>query len=296
MLDFSGIPDGSMDVQIFEATRTDDSNFGGRLWQKPAGVRRVFIFAIGGGGGGGAGLTGAAGTDRGGGGGGGSGGVFVGKFIAALLPDTLSVAVGRGGVPAAGGSRTAVTPPSLTPSDNLSNLALCLGGGTGSPSTGSSGGSGGTAASALSNSAFPLALSGRFKSTAGVAGKNGGAAGSAGTLAIALSSHILTGGAGGGGVSSSNADTAGGEVSASGVFGAGIAGGAAGGGTGNPGFNLRKPFCAIGGSGGGTNGAAGAGGQGGPGGYGCGGGGGGGGVTGGTGGKGGDGLVIITSW
>ena len=123
----------------------------------------------------------------------------------------------------------------------------------------------------------------------------GGGAGVAGG-AITWGTLFISGGAGGGGTNTLNANGAGGAITAAGnpIFQT-LSGGAAGGGKGSQGIDiLGAPPISSGGSGGGAYGVS-SGGRGGNGGFGSGGAGGGAGVTGGNGGRGGDGLVIITA-
>ena len=142
--------------------------------------------------------------------------------------------------------------------------------------------------------------SGIFNSIAGVNGAAGGAFGVGGSITI---TRPTTGGAGGGGITTLNVGSAGGNITGLGFIPT-ISGGDNTGVAGGNGFNqflpssilsTESPLFFTGGAGGGSN-PNGTGGNGGNGGFGCGGGGGGGGLTGGSGGRGGDGLVIITCW
>lgn len=277
-------------------------------WFKPRGATQVTFFVVGGGGGGGGGRTGASGTARGGGGGGGSSAVTRLTVPACLLPDILWIQVGAGGAGGAAnsaGSSGTVSIVSRQPNNTDANVIAISGStnaGGGSAGTTTGGGGGGSLSSAATAGSAPYLTLGAFTSLAGLPGASGGAhTGANGTSTTALSSHILSGGAGGGGTPTADTNFSGGNINAAGIIPT-ISGGAAGanGGAGvtfDP-FDFLTPpwpFTACGGGGGGTNGASGTGGTGGRGGIGCGGGGGGGGVTGGTGGQGGDGIVVITT-
>jgi len=268
---------------------------------KPRGAKLMYAVAFGGGGGGGAGATGAAATARGGGGGGGSGGMYVGLFPLALLPDALYVAVAPAA--AAGAAGTATYLSLYTANNVLNHLLLAQGGGAGGTGTSTAVGAAGTAAT---NPTGPLlgAMFGHTQFTSGQAGAAGGAiAGGAGPQITIAAGFRVTGGNGGAGTTS--ADFAGGFHVA--TVGAMIpqvrpVGPAAGSNPGGAGFTVGNilgsnsmPLFYFGGQGGSSSNTL-PGGRGGDGAPGCGGGGGGGGTTGGAGGSGGPGQVIVLFW
>ena len=291
-------------VQIFTQVSTL-TNLQWLTYQRPLGISMLSIMCIGGGGGGGGGFSGIAASARGGGGSGGSSGVMRVTVPAILLPRTLYVQVGAGGLGVGSGGGTAASgvfsyvaiAPDTTASNVLaiSNNSVPTGGGTGTAAAVGAAGTGGTLAT-IAN--FPLAGLGVFETIAGQSGVSGGAvAGGNGTAqSIPTSSVMTSGGTGGGGTTS--ADFSGGLWTA-------IAGSylseqrpatpAAGSVNGSGGFTLWEPFFSFGGTGGSSS-NTGPGGAGGSSGFGSGGGGGGGGTTGGRGGDGGPGIVIIVAW
>lgn len=269
-------------------------------WTKPAGAVEVAVICIGGGGGGGSGRKGAAGSVRCGGGGGSGGGLSIQTFDASLLSATETVTVGAGGT--AGASVTA---------DSTSGNAGGNGGHSQFGATqrlkagGGYGGAGGTTSSGNGGGG----LGGLSAMWPGHLGANASGSGGAGadavyyTFASSLYAAILGAGAGGagGGITSGNAQSAGGDGSAVAAYWSSGAGtkGAAGGTAGNaaPNASTGEARPAGGGGGGGSN-LTGAGGGGGAGGF-PGGGGGGGGASvnatgdSGAGGAGGAGCVIV---
>ena len=322
MVDSFHVNDLSKYVNVFYNKGTNNS---WQTWTKPRNISFVDILVIGAGGAGGNSY--AAGNNSGGGGaGGGSGSITKGFFPANLLPDTLYIQVGQGGIPntvrggtgaGQGGSGSNSVILVDTPITGLTTqhyLLLANGGsgglgGTSSTSPGVLGGAGGvvwTPASIASS----LGIVDTF---AGTSGGNGGNTLITPPSSVVISS-IVSGGAGGGGLDLSDNGTSGASVVASG-FTITIMGGIVGDGTvsilnGSGGFNNlpstntsnRLPMFFTGGSGGGTNTSTlgGRGGNGGNGGYGCGGGGGGASnfstTSFGLGGRGGDGIVIITCY
>jgi len=272
---------------------------------KPLGVTMCHIVCIGGGAGGGGGFTGAAASARGGGGGGGSSAVTRVTIPAHFLPDALYIQVGAGGKGVGSGGGTAgsgiLSYVTIYPHTSALNVvavsgnAAAVGGGTG---TAAAVGAAGTAGTIATIANMPLAGYGHFDLIAGHLGIAGGpvAGGSPTAQTIPATSIITMGGCGGAGTT--NADFAGGSISATAntfLSQSRQAVAAAGSNNGSAGFLLEKPFFSFPGYGGSASnaGVGGAGGNGGPG---SGGGGGGGGTTGGRGGDGGDGLVIITWW
>jgi len=284
MLDISHIPSQQQSTFIFYAT----GNW--QTWQKPRNAKFLEIFVLGGGGGG----SSAGSVSGSGGGGGGSSGALRALVPAFLLPDTLYIQVGKGGVSGTtGGSSTISIIPSTT-----SAYVICVsgtGGGVGGTSTGV-GGNGSTAQSRATATFNNLNI---VADSNGVAGNTGGtAAGTSGGSQTALFSNLTSGGAGGGGLSGSMAGIGGNINAAPVILTSPVPGGQTQGAAGANGYGTLSPFCGTGGAGGAAN-TAGVGGAGGKGFYGCGGGGAGRGSTGGgIGGAGGDGLVIITviSW
>ena len=263
-----------------------------QTWQKPRNAKFIEIFCLGGGAGGAISVV-AAGAANGGRGGG-SAGIVRGLIPAFLLPDTLYILVGKGGVGSTGnatnGNPGGISYIGLQPSTSEQTL-ICKS----STSTASGNGDGATI-SVVALSAFGNL--GLFTAIAGVAGSAGGATTpTQGGSQAALATNITTGGAGGGG-KTAGAFSAGGNItSASVVLTSQVNGGVTDAQDGDSGYGTLIPFCGTGGAGGaGRQGATGAGGRGGNGFYGCGGGGVGGGqtATGTKGGDGGDGLVIIT--
>lgn len=293
---FSPTEFGICDVQIFRANGATP-----QTWNKPRGASSVFMMAIGSGGGGGGGFSGAAGTLRGGGGGGGASGISRLLSVAALLPDSLYVFVpygGAGGTAGNAGSNGANSEICLVPiyagndADTVlrSGVTGALGG---QPGTGSAGGAGGTAGTLDAATAHTFDKFGVTTFIAGAVATGGGTGdANGGNFNWGSSGVPLSGGTGGGGVTTSL--RRGGNITGAGLFPSivGVAG------VTTPivdGITIWKPFMACGGIGGSCDNNI-VGGDGGTGGIGCGGGGGGGGTTGGAGGRGGDGLVVIISW
>jgi len=291
-----GIETKNSDVKFFYAT----SNVGGfkfQTWTKKRGVKFYTFICIGAGGAGGNGFTGIAGAARGGGGGGGSGAISRLRIHASLIPDTLYLYPGLGGVQ--GGTATgelsyiALTNRTSAITQNI-NLLLRSGAaiaGAGGNGTGAAGGTAGSASTADTASGAIFQSLGIWFPNIGDAGSTGGAhTGVAGTVKTTMVLPI-SGGTGGGGVTA--ADFGGGSISiTSGFLFPAVIGAAAGSNRGSDGYTMMSPFRALGGTGGGSS-NAGVGGAGGSGGLGCGGGGGGGGTTGGTGGRGGNGCIIV---
>lgn len=280
-------------------------------WHKPRGKSFLYCFMTGGGGGGGGGFSAAAGSSRGGGGSGGGAGFSVAMFPLALLPDTLYVQAGAGGLggaAGAGGISGGVSLLCIRPFNNPGDCLLtALGGGNGGGSSGSSGGTGGSAGTAASPFSMTFSYVSIYSSLTG--GNNGNAGATAAASGATPSnrawggqSYFCLGGGSGASTGTDNLDFAGAAANDQGGvaitysnsgFIPNAPGGIAGGGRGADGCFGFKPLFAIGGGGGGTNGAAGVGGAGGHGRWGCGGGGGGGGVTGGAGGNGGNAVVLL---
>jgi hypothetical protein len=314
-MDILNLPNKSLYHKVFYATTS--TNW--QTWTKPSNINFVYMYVIGAGGAGGGGRTG--GNNSGGGGGGGaSSSITVALYPAFLLPDTLYISVGIGSNGAAAGTGAASGVLSYVSIRSSTSPIFIVaqsgdaaaGGGGGGTNSVSGSGVGGTAGTRWTYTNYPLANMGMITSVNG----QGGGAGGANTPTDGTSitpSLPVTGGAGGGGVSISGANTrAGGDIIGSGFLPS-ILGGNADGSTaaligGKSGFNginpttesyLNLPMVYTGGSGGGSKGVSAAvGGIGGRGSYGSGGGGGGASYasTGGSGGRGGDGLVLISCW
>lgn len=288
MLDLSHIPFQQQQTFTLYAT----GNW--QTWSKPRNAKFIEIFCLGGGAGGGHSTVGASGVF--GGGGGGSAGIVRGIIPAFLLPDTIYILVGKGGLgPATNGTvgtTGGISYVALQPSTSEQTL-ICksstIGGGGGSGGT-----TGGTAAtiSVLALSAFGNL--GLFTAIAGVAGSGGGSnTGTNGVNLAALATTLVTGGTGGGGKTASVFATGGNITAASAILTNQVNGGVTAGQDGDSGYGTLQPFCGTGGAGG-AGVTTGQGGKGGNGYYGCGGGGVGGGSVASKAGDGGDGLVIIT--
>ena len=310
MIDVFNLTNTIIQNQVFYTKGVTDW----QVWNKPNNCRFIFIMCIGGGGGGGAGQNGAGSTSRQGGGGGGSASVSVAFYPSYVIPDTLFLQVGAGGI----GGRGGITPLSgadgnisyVSVESNSTAINILLQSDTASAGGGVVGGAGGTAGTGgtawlgtgvISDCSFANSVAGQSGTTGGVAGT---------PTAITIGGVITTGGAGGGGYSagvntggsitgSSFIPTitgGGGNINLNGVDGSG------GYCSLNPSLlgSIRQPIFFTGGAGGGTSNNF-TGGAGGNASFGSGGGGGVGSTTGGVGangsgagGKGGDGLIIIT--
>ena len=295
MIDVFNIPSSTQNTITFYAT----GNW--QTWNKPRNAKMIEIFCLGGGAGGG--VSGLGIFNKNGGGSGGSGGIVRGLIPAFLLPDTLYILVGKGGIGSStsntsggtSGGSGGISYISLQPSTSEQTL-ICK---SSTVAAGSAvvGGGGGATISVVSLSAFGNL--GLFTAIAGVNGSSGGEnTGGTGTSQAALGTNLTTGGAGGGGATNTAGVWAsGGSITAaSAILTTQVSGGQTVGADGNSGYGTLQPFCGTGGSGGaGRDGSTGAGGNGGNGFYGCGGGGAGASSTVvPKAGDGGDGLVIIT--
>jgi len=298
MLDVSHIPGSTNSTQIFYAT----SGSSWQTWQKPRGAKFIQIFCLGAGAAGGSGAVSSTGTVSGGAGGN-TGGLVKAIFPALLLPDSLFIQVGLGGVgnnTGTGGSG-GISYVSMAPNASIASPVTLL---IASSTTAGVGGTGGSATGAsppaaptvTTTAVCPFLSIGIFTAVAGIQGGNS-SIGATGTSVNALGSTIITGGAGGAGKTTNTIQYDGGSIiSANAILTTTVNGGAAGPNAGKDGYGIISNLvCGTGGAGGGSQ-VAGTGGAGGQGWYGCGGGGGGASVT--TrsrGGNGGDGLVIITT-
>jgi hypothetical protein len=286
------------------------------VWNKPSGIKFVYFLVVGGGGSGGGGRS-AGNNSGGGGGGGGSGGFATILCPAFILPDILYIQPGIGGARADGGTSGNTGnlsyvsfEPNTTASASIliqSGTSPAGGGGVGT-NTGTGAGTVGAGSTVWSGNQYLTVLC-TGSTTAGAAGALGGTnlPGPGGSIIL---SKILSGGAGGGGVSAGGTQSEGGAIVGSGFVPTITSGttSSIASYAGRPGyaqFNLTSesfmdgPLIFTGGSGGASSGnlTIAAGGAGGNGAFGCGGGGGGAsyGSTGGAGGKGGDGFILITT-
>jgi hypothetical protein len=298
MLDLFYIPSNTENTKIFYA----NGSTAWQTWNKPRNAKFIQIFCLGSGGGGGGGGLNVAGTAINAGGGGACAGYSRCIYPAAFLPDNLYVQVAVGGSGGAG-SNTSNSNGSSGTAGAISYVAIqpantAIGVIAQSTNTIAGGGNGNGnvtgAVAAWTTATNPFTILGLILATAGIAGL---AQNTAGTTAI--TSSIVTQGAGGGSKPANNQNAGGSIFSASVVLTTQLNGGVAGGSPGKDGYGSLIPFCGTGGSGGGGN-LTGNGGRGGDGWYGCGGGGAGsglstGGFRGGNGGRGGNGIVIITT-
>lgn len=256
-----------------------------RTWTKPPQASMIFMLAVGGGGFGRSGGTGGNTSFRSGGSGGGTGGISSLLIDSALLPDTLFICVGRGGVAEVVGGDPGDTAVALRPSLNPSDLIIFAG-------SGSAVSSSGAAASTSADSRFNV-----YGNYNRIAGDTGSASTGTNGTTLTPAGTFLTGGGGGGNVSGAGSSINGVSLVGSGHLPslAGGLGNSAIGGfaeNGNGGYYSIYPLLFSGGSGGGGA-SSGTAGRGGPAAPGCGGGGGGGGVTGGSDIPGGSGFVYI---
>lgn len=303
MIDMFNLSDPYLNTQVFTAGSAQ-----WQTWNKPNNAKMVYIFCIGGGSGGGGGRT-VANNSSPGGGGGASSSITTGLYSAFLLPDTLYLQVGSGGLGGAAntaGSSGTLSYVSYRPDTTAINILLQSGdvaptGGGGAFST-TGVGAGGTGGTVWS---WATAINGDLGLVTSDPGQNGTAGTGLGASPNNVTpTLIVTGGAGGGAVSAAGSGFNGGSILGSGFFNTiapGVVNAANDTIDGTGGYNTllikNLPDFFTGGSGGGSATTVGReGGTGGIGSYGSGGGGGGGTFngTGGSGGKGGDGLIIIT--
>ena len=285
MLDLSNIPSQQQQTYTFYAT----GNW--QTWTKPRNAKFIQIFCLGAGGGGGQNNL----SNPTGAGGGGSGGITKGIIPAFLLPDTLYILVGKGGVGSstsntaggAGGISYVGLQPSISEQTLVCKSSTAGGGGGGNNSAGAA-----ATVSVVALSAFGNL--GLFTPVVGVAGSATSVNGTPGNDLTALASNIITGGASGAGRNASITGVSGGSIlPAPLILTSTVSGGTSSSLDGQSGYGTFQPFCGTGG-GGGASVTTGTGGRGGDGWYGCGGGACGGGTISTKGGDGGDGIVIIT--
>ncbi len=289
-----------------------------QAWNVPEYATFLHFTVIGGGGGGGAGYYSSSLTSGSGGGGGAPGGMVAVSIPAMLLPKTLYLQVGHGGL----GGAAATTDPQVGNSGSNGTISyVCLypeinsgsvliqssmtnaGGGAGG-GTNTTSGAGVTPTAADVNALRWLGIPGTTVAQTG--GSTGAAGSTANTNGTGITyAGLLTGGAGGGNMrSSSPGGGTGGTINMTNILSyiaVAVNGGTAFNTTeackGSNGFFSWKPFIATGGAGGAGYSITGAtiAPAGGDGAYGCGGGGGGARCSAPSkGGKGGNGLIIIT--
>jgi hypothetical protein len=295
---------------IFYANTSTLTSGSFQAWNIPEYATFLHFTVIGGGGGGGGGCGGvAAAAGRSGGAGGAPGGMVSVAIPAILLPKTLYLQVGQGGLPGTGSTSQAVA-GQAGQAGTISYVCLYPEINSGSVIIQSSntrpGGGGGGSGTVATGTAITIADSTNLK-WLGIVGTTvaqtaGGGTTVAGGTSVSYAG-LLTGGAGGGAKPANSVGTVGANVNlntlnsyiATAISG-GLGSSTGAGGAGSNGFFNWKPFISTGGAGGGGTSFNAGGGNGGAGAYGCGGGGGGAstGAPAGTGGKGGDGLIIIT--
>lgn len=196
----------------------DNPSYNGewQTWQKPAGAKFIYFSCVGGGGSGGCSSNTTAASNNGGGGGGGGSVICNVLMPAMLVPDTLYISVGRGGVRPVTSGGIGITGSgtyiAIDPTyNNFYNALAYAGGGQGGGAGGNTfaGGSGAgtfTAATSNTESTYGLSSRGLFNADSslvngnGPSGAVGGLSAAGATVSPAATAFIpLTGGAGGGG-------------------------------------------------------------------------------------------------
>jgi hypothetical protein len=320
MLDLNHLPKtGNGNIDYFYNTGGTAATFSWQTWEKPKGIGTIVITCIGAGGGGASGWCVDGSVSRNSGGGGGSGGFTRVIIPAIVLPDVLYVSVGKGGaggasakVAATGniGSNGSASFVSIAPSSNAIYLTCLANGGGGSSTQLAASSVAGVGAAVATQVNCLMSGLGQFFALAGQDGTAGGQSSGASVI-YPTTGLLLSGGAAGGGMNSTNVVRFGGSVTAPTYSSfplvptrtGGVVTGNFIGDPGADGITLLQPLMSIGGAGGCSNSLTTSnsctGGNGGNGGLGSGGGGAGGGPTvsgTGTGGSGGDGLVIIQTF
>jgi len=191
-----------------------------QTWIKPPGISFIHIITIGAGGGGRGASIFQSGVAVRGGSGGGSGAMTSAFLPAYLVPDTLYISVGVGGIGGAASTTTSAnaaangtgnTFVSFVPGGITFTPVYCL------APVGLGGGAvaGGTAGAAIASSTFPAAQIGLRNTISG----QGGAVGGVPTPASITAAYRITGGGGGGGQSAANAVASGTSIGTAGDWG-----------------------------------------------------------------------------
>ena len=276
---------GTTEVYEYKTTQTNTD------LTIPAGVQTVEILCVGGGGGGGSGRKGPAAAIRCGGGSGGAGAVSIQTFSVS----ELGVSTLRINLPAAAAGGSATTTNSTNGSGGTAGGATTVGTTGGVFFVKANGGAAGGGGTATNGTAGAAATVGMFLGGAGIIAN---ASGNAGGNAATVNTCTPSGGGSGGGITTANAQSAGGTGgTAYYALTTGGTAGTTGGGNGGNGSITAGQRAGSGGGGGGSN-LTGNGGNGGNGARGAGGGGGGAAVdsvgNSGAGGSGGIGYVRVT--
>jgi len=313
MIDLFHIPNSQEDIKIFYA---DAGSTSYQTWQKPRNCSFIYIISIDGGGGGASGNNAVLNVNTINNFGGGTGSINRALINSNLIPNTLYIKVGKGGIGGVGvstpttgfnagnaGESSGVFLASQLDSQNTSARTVSFFGGLGSTNGGTNVSGAGTPASSLSNN-YLIGLT-NFISTQGTNSQTGGISTAVPDVNIFGNSFLLHSGSGGGPYNgTATAFNGGSLISTSSITSLtpsiiGGVGGSTTGGNGADGITSWKPFFSVGGAGGGnaytSGGVAGNGGKGG---IGSGGGAGGNANNGtsGKGGDGGDGIVMIIAF
>lgn len=314
MIDVSHIPDSQQNIKIFYA---DAGSTSYQTWQKPRKCSFIYIISIDGGGGGASGNNAVLNVNTTNTCGGGTGALTRALINSNLIPDTLYIKVGKGGLggesvssPTTGfnagnaGESSGVFIASQLNSQNTASQTVSFLGGSTSTNGGTNlANSGNVAASTLSNN-FLIGLT-NFISTLGSSSSGGASSTAVPDINIFSNVLILHPGSAGGPYNGTATPFNGGSLISTTTVTSltpsiiGGVGGSTTGGNGADGITSWKPFFSVGGAGGGnaytSGGVAGNGGNGG---IGSGGGAGGNANNGtsGKGGDGGDGIVMIIAF
>lgn len=201
MLDvFNLSSEAILDIQVFNAV-SGPASTGWQVWKKPRGSKFVYMLAVGGGG---SGSTASNTTATSGGGGGGASGVCATLCTASMLiPDTLYISVGPGGISpvlALASNQGSNTYISLEPSINTDSTLLYASRGLGGISpTATAGGAQRSAGPSSTIGSMRQAAKGVWFSQNGGVGGAGGNTGVAAADLVFANTTFLTGGSGGGG-------------------------------------------------------------------------------------------------
>jgi len=226
MIDFKHIIDRTdANIQVFVGGKTRAEYTHYETWNKPAGVKWIYMMAVGAGGSGSS--TQAFGSSGPGGAGGGSGGQTTAFLPAFFVPDLLFVDVGAGGDPVSAALADGIAGTHTDIRSDIGQNALvqqqvsfCFAyGGSGgvSPTVVSTGGVGGTGASISQIANSVPSGRGLFSFFAGQSGTNGGNNGSSGlghgiNQLYPSDGLCVTGGTGGGGGGNTTAYYGGGFI------------------------------------------------------------------------------------